>query len=67
MSTDLKTALEQLKPGTEVKLILGDGKEVSGTVSDLRAEGSVALKNADAVATDQVQDLVVIKRSDGPE
>ena len=65
MST-LTEALQNLKPGTEVKLTMSDGSEVAGTVSESDAS-RVSLQDTGAVDADKVEDLVVLRSSDGPE
>lgn len=66
MDASITRALQQLEPGSEVRLTMADGREISGTVNE-SDEHRVSLTDAGTVEADQVEDLVVLRSSDGPE
>lgn len=65
-NTEIRAVLDRIPAGSTVRLELSDGQSIEGTVRGVEG-GTVALSNADGVDADEVTDVVIVRRTDGPE
>jgi hypothetical protein len=65
-STQIRSILGRLPAGSKVRLELADGQTVEGQVKGMNGD-TLAMRNADGVEADQVRDVIVIRKTDGPE
>ncbi|HEY0391046.1 MAG TPA: hypothetical protein VGC63_04990 [Solirubrobacterales bacterium] len=65
-TTEIRASLDQLKPGTKIRVKLEDGTEVAGEYGG--TEGNqVHIEGADDVAVDKVETFLMDVSTDGPE
>lgn len=62
----IRSILGRLPAGSKVRLELADGQTVEGQVKGMEGD-TLALRNADGVSADQVTDVIVVRKTDGPE
>lgn len=65
-STQIRSVLGRLPAGATVRLELADGQSVEGQVKGLDGD-VIELRNADGVAADQVTDVIIVRKTEGPE
>lgn len=63
---EIRSTLDRLPAGLQVRLELADGRTIEGKIRSIE-DDVVKMRNAEQVATSEVADVVVIRHTDGPE
>jgi hypothetical protein len=62
----IKQTLDELEPGTEVRIVTTDGEEVTGTY-ETHTDNYIGLEGADDLDVADVERVVIPLSHDGPE